>query len=583
MLNRKRRILFIFLILAIFSVVSLIIYSCNDKELLLSDFSEKDLSFFVDLSQDEKENITAFLDDYYFETDDESGFIVVEGSYNIYPVYELVEFLTAMDKVDILQSLKPILADQLYNIDIHELNTLELYYFLKLADFADFVVDEDELLVELNNKYDQANHLLYVYSIEDILSTKLNISYLIYKDFNDEYNLSGLSLTQGIIDYYEEYQFSLPQQGKTLYNSGGDILVVLDELGLGNLINYSEAYSWFCVWMDEYEDFDFGEAFSIIIYRDFINVKSIFFDISEDIDYLNSAYSQMSLSLFENSSYLALAEVVSAITLSENSDVSKHLNDISSTIESESVRIILYDFSLSNTFYGVMLAEMCDYDINIRKINNLLDNYDQVLYENITADLKAKLLYFQIMIRDLVSENYEYNRKMIEIELRKIIKSVIEDENVSRKIISLRYVVEIYAFLHINMDRSSYDKIKNSIIDISHDRLDILIRADYDIYIIDHLMQTDVLSQNDFFSDLSFFSINNGFRESIYMEEPDIITTNNVYRIIDDVYCTDEYFNANRLFAERLMVMPGIYSDVEHGTVSLKTIYFGNIIKYASW
>jgi hypothetical protein len=96
-------------------------------------------------------------------------------------------------------------------------------------------------------------------------------------------------------------------------------------------------------------------------------------------------------------------------------------------------------------------------------------------------------------------------------------------------------------------------------------------------------MRTEIYSETDFLIELERLYFENGFRSNIYDQYSDIYTTFGVYRIIDEIYCIDEYLDDNKIYVQTLTYKPGIYSDIENGLPSLISVYYGNIINYTEW
>jgi hypothetical protein len=550
---------------------------------LFNDFTEKSQSFFVSLSKEEEFNVYDFVDEYYLETEEYAGFVVDNETYNIYPIYELIEFFDSMNIMHNDEELKLTLQAQLQKVDINKLNTLELFFILRISEFAEYSIDESLVIDYLEENYDQSSQLFFIYSEDDLLSNKLNITYKIYKNFSDTFDLSCFNVLNGIEQYYYNYFFKTPEQGKTFYNSGGDILAILKDLEMTDIIDISNSIQWFQQWEYEYDNFEFLEPFAIKIYADFLEVKEIFYDISSDIILLNNIYSGMDVSLFENSiNYLAYSEIAHSISLTSNESVYEYLLSLSESIDTSLMTLFLRDYSLSNTFFGIMLSTMCNYNINIPKINSLLNHYER-LYEEIEDSIsRAKLLNYQIMIRSLINEDYEYNFREIENRLGKLIKELTTSIN-PNNVTGIRYIVEIYAFLNIGMDRLSFNRINAMLIESKKLAIDSFDYPRFDLFIIDFLLETEIYEKSDFLFELERLYFDNGFRSSTFYPNADIYTTFGVYRIIDDIYCVNEYLEVNKIYVRSLVYKPGIYSDVENGLPNLMSTYYGNIINYVKW
>ncbi|MDR0697259.1 MAG: hypothetical protein LBF68_07010 [Christensenellaceae bacterium] len=586
--NKKTIIQFIVVILLIIVLLS------NTSTLLIlnSEFKLYENYGFIeipnitlDLNDDEKENINAYLSTRTFEVNNQFGFFTHYGEVDLYNASAILNLLSIVDSTSQLKyTIKDQLVNGLYSIDIDDLTILNLLDYINICNILGLAYDEENVILVLSKHFDDRSNLFFLYTKNDSINIKTVITAHYVQVFGDIYN-DKFDVITGALHAYSNYSFALRAGGKTFYNSGGDIIYLLSILNEITSKITSHIKDW-------YNDWEFLYKFNPIYNTVSASNYADFYCVAEAID---PTYSKEKIQAYYNSlkntdisktnDIKILTNFIKIITLNENGTALEQLQKFL-TQKVNSFEVMVREIDIISTAYGVFLSHITGFSYDKEKLNNFIDATYGLITDSKNVYDVANLLYYNLILDQIVSGDlFDYDSNEIQKILNDILKSLKYKDNIVYDLETTRKVLEIISSLQsynskIKITRQQRSKIKNAVKEYIK-QADLYNKTIIDLFYLDRFLNLKLIGDDLFLDIYNKLKINGG--NISYLDDkilPDIMTTYMFFTCLERIEnFSSEDFDMS--FINSLKTVDGLYLPYyasPDSEMDLYSILFGNII-----
>lgn len=546
-------------------------YSTALAEYEVDNFKDSNIVITENLTNE----IHSYLDKYYFEDNEKGGFSQKSYYYDVNNTFGLIKMLKLLEEEDAYNSFINRNCPKIVKTDIDSLSMMNFIYHQENLKSCNFSLSTEEIYKKLDKHYEISEKLFVNTNKNEPFGTKITVSSSVYLFFNNYIDLSKYDLTMSFVNYYQSFEFSSDVSNTTLYNSGGDIILALKRVDkIDNKIK-SDLRLWINDWEKKYESFKINNIRDALTYSEYLIIKELLTDSFDEK--IEDYYSAMKYSDQQETEaymlYLLLNRVDDIYINSQFlQDVSLNINKI---IEDTEHKIIPH-FDIIDTYYGVALAYLSNYELDTQKINNLLKKYYEIISEDNEPLQNSIYIYYYVKTKKFIG--CSFNQEYLEKRINEILKSVENSDNFS-DLYTYRYLLQTMSML----DMKIKNKNKNDITS----RLKEAIKDDefkydaYNYYIlatINHLLNEKLISKKEIINMNGLLLEKGGIKYNISSEAiPNVYNTYQFYLLykLYDIDYTENMFQSKvfiKYISQGESLTPIFYEDNEK---SIESILYG--------
>lgn len=537
--------------------------------------------FNLDFTETEEENLTLLLQSMIAEDEQYIGFQKISGETDLYyanSVMELSDTLGNTELVNLIGNKMNVLG----RVNVASLDILNLTYYVSLCDKSGIIYNADEIIMALEKFYDEEAELFFLNNADDTINIKLTITALCCNVIPEILDCEQFEILDGVNNAYENYEFNIDTT-TTLYNSGGDILNCMSVVGLLEENIIDSRREWFDSWKNYYEGFEIDSIEIALAYMEFYKI-AVLFDEDYPNEKLQNYYDGLTVEEAAQISDLYMVNnVLEYVKVLDNTEVNSYFADsINSSIEEG--RLYEADIDLLETACGVRLALELGYEIDTKKLQNYInESYNSIDDMELLVD-KVNYLYYTIILDELNNDfkltcNASYLQEVIDecIKELKFKDDILSDVILARKLVEIVFDAQIHD-VDVQLTNGQVDKIIKGMKKAVKQEKVISSVAITDLYILDDILDVDVISQELFDEKYKLLTVDGG--SSAYPGEntiADIYTTHRFFSCYDRVGIYDE-LEEQKAYIETLSTEEGIYGYSVEGYISLESVLYGNDI-----
>jgi len=538
------------------------------------DFSEKFGSSTIEISDSAKHSINNYMESLYIETDTYAGFSKNPPLFDFEEIHALYRFYEYYNQIDGLNKVKDYVNKNIYIVlnNIDNLDYLNFLYFFDLTQKLNIDIPLDTIEYMLEQNFDKDNNLFYMVDIDDNIGMKLIATSLTYDMIKGVPELTEIyldSISNGIINELERSTFSLPNNGSTLYNSGGNVLYAASNLGI-EIKDIEALYPWFSSWKSFIES---SNNLTLSQYVSFIKVGELFDDnINKELlqaltqNYLDSNDSYDIELIFDINQYFDIESNIDGFSLLKSKTV----------LMFDTISVIKQNIDLESTFYGIMLAYYTGFDVDELKLKNTLNQYVLLIESEYDVNKLIHYLYYVTMLDQIL------NHMHISIDDGLIIEKIEYVVNNATRLENITMSVEILSAL----SKDTKINVSKDVINLSIEYANLALNEKEnessfyinEAIIILYIFQQEIDIDKIVIMQDNLIQLDGSFKYSSYLDNGDIISTFNILRTTDitNVY---DYIKYNKQYVEDCLTEDGFFTvNTFNDYYNLASIYYGYVI-----
>ena len=570
------------MVIFVVPVMIFFILSSRHVDVKKSTFLEAaDISW--DFTKEEKANISKYLSFMQIQEGVQSGFSSGAGNGSSLDLYNANAAVT-LAKMTQGNSLSEIRDRMLFikTVNPDNLDFLNLTYLANIGNQLGIELDYNRINDALVKYYDEKSKLFFLFGEGDGIHVELVATINVLRAFGDNLDGKRFSVSDGAKAALSGYAFSM-DSSNTMYNSGGDIICLLKELGLQTLVDESKGAEWISYWEKAYDGMNIKTLSDALAFSSFAEVKQAF-DPEYGRERIYKYYCSLDRQqLSETDDILMLSDVLKKGRPLDNHDVNKAINEKLSGLMN---KLVDSEMDVRSTAFGVMLSEKTGFDYDKEKVREYVKkNYD-TYHDNGNLYDKVVVLYYNIMLDQLVNGyDQNYNAKFFQEQIDRLLSELeYGKKNMASDISSARRIVEIVSDLRtfgVEVDlnyRQRYKLLKLVRLFSKNDNLKNTALI-VDAYVIDDALSLGIIKESDVIKTYSELSEEGGARQYCSEEAvADVCTTYLFFALLNRLN-EYSYINSQKQFILSTRVEEGIFSyRYGEGTVDLGTIAYGNSI-----
>lgn len=534
-------------------------------------------------SVEEKKSITQILNSNVIETDDTIGFKNETDYTDLYYVNSLVEVSKALQDNNLKESFKSKLG-VLTKADLKLFDILNLLYYVNICKYLNISYNLKEVYSRLENYYDKKAKLFYLNNTNDTINMKIVITALCCETIPSVLKDGNFDIITGVKNAYDKYNFTTDKV-RTFYNSGADILYCYSILGLIDDSIILKHKDWFEFWKEEFESIQVDSFINVLAYTEYYKIAIIF-----DEDYSKKKIQLFYDDLIDNTNlddidYCMISNVIKKVEHLDNVMFNmKIINNIKTEIMTRP--LLKTNMDLLTTVYGVMLAKNCDFKIDSQKLQNYINQSYNGINEKDKGLDQVNNLYYTIILDEL-NNNYHFTweakkiQKFVDttIKMLEFKEDIVHDIIISRKILETVMDLQIHN-VDIHINKSQINKIEKGLKKaIKEDEIinSVLIT---EVFIIDNMLNTNLLESSLFDKIYSSITINGGSKAVLSEDYPADIYSTYRFFVCYDRNNNYDYLSVQKKYIESLKVSEGAYSSGldANSNIDLGSVLYGNSI-----
>lgn len=427
----------------------------------------------------------------------------------------------------------------------------------KVDEFIERHIENDTGLLFENSKDDEVYEKLS-FTIEVInIFKKAGI----YIDMSNCKDITRCTL--------EDTEFSTPEDGNTLFNSGGFSIYATSIINEN--YNFKEYELWYQSWKNYYDNLE------IKTWDNFFDVKSSYYPIATIFGDGEVVLEKLKQFITEDE-IQGFAENYFDETMAYHSfsDIFYELPyDITSLFENAVLDRLDYYYnrfietSTKINYYGIQLCDAVEYDTNlvvinnnllhIEKLNDFLNNIDDYDLGEVIDEV-----YYSMLIGQIDDDIEDIEKTKVENKVIKKICSLVPSTYYTNPVM-LRKLCECLSNYQINPNSEFRDYLRLFLEECKKDNTILSSGYVIDLYIIDRIMNFGLIDESNVICIINDLYINGEYR----LEKTDLVgnmeVTYNVYRL----HCLLDYASIN------INISLEKYNDI----FSLQMLYYYMVLK----
>lgn len=578
-----RKIFILVVVLLVLAGVIIFAIANKQVEIIKSTFIEAP-NVTRELTGKEKENINRYLE--YLQIHEESRYVFSTGSngnssmdlYNANAVVSLVTLIPGYNVKELCERMQ-----FLKSINPETLDFLNLIYMSNIGHNLKIELDFTKLNDCLCKFYDEQTKLFFVGDPNDGIHIELVATINVLRSFKSQLDTSRFHVVEGVKMALAHYKF-LTGSNETMYNSGGDILCCLGELGLQQIVDDKLVENWLGYWRSSYDTMTITSLSDALSFSSFAEVMQVFApDYGRDRIY--SYYCSLDQKQLEEIDDISmLSDVLKKSDELKDNSVNDILIDKVNKLMGNMVETKL---DVRSTAFGVALAQKTGFQYDEEKVGHFIeDNYRTYIEINNIYD-RVSILYYNLMLDQLVNGyDQNYNKDFFQNQINTLLGEMeFEEQNLAAEIITARRIVEIASDLRmfdvdISLRAKQCRKLRNALIKFSQD--DFLANSVLiiDAYIIDSSLSLGLINKEDVKTVLLKL-VEEGGGSRQYLDETvcaDVYTTYLFFSLLNS-FNDFTLLESQQSFVSSLKVEDGVFAfSTDPNIIDLSTIAYGNSI-----
>lgn len=248
------------------------------------DYLEHAMTPIDNLNSEDIDSIYIMLENYYVCDNEQAGFCGASfgkksNTYVLEKIYyntRLMEMIGELPKEMKIELEKIIESGKTVAIS-GGLSAIDVVSLLCIDNMIDGTYDEELLEIFLSTHLDEDLELLYENNLSDSIEDKVAFTVEVLNMFSE----SGVSVDfspfqNGVTSYSKKTEFLLPEEGETLFNSGGLVLYAIDSLKIES--DFTRYSQWFDEWKKVYSTVDISS------WDDVLDVECVYLPIARIFD-----------------------------------------------------------------------------------------------------------------------------------------------------------------------------------------------------------------------------------------------------------------------------------------------------------
>lgn len=534
-------------------------------------------------TEEESVNIRKYLAFMQIQGGDQSGFSSGAGGgssldlYNANAVVSLAEMIPGYDLSELRERMS-----FLRTVDSESLDFLNLTYLANIGNRLGFDLDYKRLNDALAKFYDEKTGLFFLFNEDDGIHIELVATINAVRAFDDNLDENRFHVVDGAKTALSDYSFST-DSSNTMYNSGGDMLCLLGELGLQTMVDESKVAEWISYWECAFDKIEIKTLSDALAFSSFAEVEQCFNPEfgREKIYRYYCGLDRKQLS--EMDDVLMLSDVLKKGKTLDDQSVNEALREKLAGLMN---KLASSEIDVRSTAFGVMLAEKVGFDYDKDSVRKYVkSNYD-TYHEKSNLYDRVGMLYYNIMLDQLVNGyDQDYNGAFFQKQIDALLSELeYGKNNMAADISSARRIVEIVSDLRtfgVDVDLNYRQKNKLRKMIKAFYRNDELRETALiiDAYIIDDALSLGIIKESDVGKTYTKLAVEGGARQYCSEEtQADVCTTYLFFAMLNRLN-DYSYVQTQRQFIQSTMVEEGIFSYYrDNGFIDLGTIAYGNSV-----